>query len=122
MEIRLNSGAILAAIWCVLTLTALYRFGVGFDRHIGHWRTEHVDEGYIALEVVLGTAVTVAASLPLIAIAILIMRPGSLWLVVIVALVQLFCFMASGGPMIWGEIVRLAHARRNDMDSARSAE
>ena len=121
MEIRMDSSALLAVFWTIATLIGLWCFGGWYDRQIERWKSEHVDDGYVALEVVIGVAVTVVASFPLIAIAVYLI-PHGLWQAAVIILTQVVCFAASGIPMIRGDLRRTAQARRNDLNSARSGE
>jgi MFS family permease len=81
-----------------IMVLSLLIFGYLYDRFVG-WleRRPHGHQGFTALLVMLGVAVTVTATLPLIGLED--------YLVLVVA------FLASGIPMITGSIVRYMRER-----------
>ena len=92
----------LALDWRVIgpVLFGLTMFGIAFNLVVG-WMKEH-KEGYTALLVALGVLVTLAG-------AALINWQG--------ALITLLCFMASGVPMIGGDIYRHVSTRAKAIKS-----
>lgn len=89
-----------------LTLIGLFVFGVAYDALVAALESRGYHEGYVALLVVGGCAVTVAAS------AFMIGNEAAL---------KVFgCFAASGAPMVFGSMRR--HARKRRLDKERAKE
>ena len=107
MEIRIDPGVIRGLIGAAC-LIALHLFGRWFNGQVDAWQEKHVDEGYVALEVVAGVAVTVVFSVPFLWALL------GLQAAMIVLVVETACFVASGYPMIRGDIRREAERRLSD--------
>lgn len=93
-----------AAIGFVCTL--LFLFGVGYNHLVMYLERKHYDEGYTALLVVVGVAIT------LIGVAILFWQA---------AVITLLCFAASGLPMIVGSAWRHVQLREKAQKAAINA-
>ncbi len=95
----METGFVVAVV-----VVGLVLFGVLYDRFVGWLERSGHDRGYTAFLVVIGTAVTLAAAMPLVGVR------AVMWLVV--------CFGASGLPMIVGSWARASRARKLDEERA----
>jgi predicted MFS family arabinose efflux permease len=81
-----------------LVFMLLALFGVGYNALVSYLEKKHYQEGMLSLLVALGVAVT------LLGFAILDSNAS--------ALIALFCFAASGSPMMAGSLMRYLKARK----------
>lgn len=119
MEIRLDYGAVLAVVGAI-TLAGLYLFGLAYDRRVTGWQEHHgLDEGYVALEVVAGVAITVSALFPLWLVWFVWLPWPGAFNALFIWLSLLAGFLASGLPMIRGDILRHAQRKLNEHELER---
>jgi hypothetical protein len=101
----------------------LFAFGYLYDRFVGWLEREGYDEGYTAILVVVGTLVTLLASIP-VDVAVLQFSLGearSPWAIApVLFLGKLATFAASGAPMVVGSITRYAKRRRQGQEPYRN--
>jgi hypothetical protein len=106
-------GPLLA--WLLTEGLALAAFGAWFNRLVKTVQTQYRVEGIESLLVAAGTAVTLLLAYPL-TVFIVAASGQAAWVTALLVLLGLlYCFAASGAPMMYGSISRyLALKRQKD--------